>query len=135
MALGPQRELVLNFDGFRVIAAANGAAGRRRAIDERPDLILLDSILPDIDGFELAAALRDDPATSTIPVWMTTPEGLPPEAKAKLNGNVQGVLVRGQDALVAMGGWLRAGRPLSPQSPAADGAAPVAATAPRHAPP
>ena len=132
-ALRRYREL-LEPDGFRVIAAADGAAGRRRAIDE-PDLILLDSILPDIDGFELAAALRDDPATSTIPVWMTTPEGLPPEAKAKLNGNVQGVLVRGQDALVAMGGWLRAGRPLSPQSPAADGAAPVAATAPRHAPP
>jgi signal transduction histidine kinase/DNA-binding response OmpR family regulator len=101
---------LLEPDGFRVIAASDGASGRERAHADRPDLILLDSQLPDVDGFELAAALHNDPATAAVPVWMTTPEGLPPEARARLNGNIQGVLVRGDDALAAMQRWLEASR-------------------------
>jgi signal transduction histidine kinase/DNA-binding response OmpR family regulator len=104
-AAGRYRQL-LEPDGFQVIHAPDGAAGRRSAIDDRPDLILLDSTLPDMDGFELAATLRHDEATSAIPVWMTTPGGLQSEAKSRLNGNVQGVLARGDDALSAMHAWL-----------------------------
>jgi signal transduction histidine kinase/DNA-binding response OmpR family regulator len=103
---------LLEPDGFRVIHAPDGAAGRQRAVDDHPDLILLDSTLPDMDGFELAAALRHDDATSSIPVWMTTPGGLQSEGKTRLNGNVQGVLARGDDALAAMHAWLsRKGSP------------------------
>ena len=108
-ALDRYRQL-LEPDGFRVIAETEGAAGRQRAIDERPDLILLDALLRDVDGFELAATLRHDPQTSAIPIWLTTPGGLAPEAKARLNGNVQGVLERGDDALVALRGWLATGK-------------------------
>jgi signal transduction histidine kinase/DNA-binding response OmpR family regulator len=111
------REL-LEPDGFRVIDASDGATGRSRAVAEQPDLILLDTLLPDIDGFELAHALRQDAATATIPVWLTTPEGLPDEAKARLNGNVQGVLERGEEALAAMRQWLETPR----QVPSAPGA-------------
>jgi CheY-like chemotaxis protein len=103
------REL-LEPDGFRVIAASDGATGHQRALADRPDLILLDFALPDIDGFELAATLRHDPGTSAIPIWLTAPAGLLPEAKARLNGNVQGILEQGEDALAAMHGWLEAGR-------------------------
>ena len=53
---------------------------------------MLDALLPDVDGFELAATLRHDPQTSAIPIWLTTPGAMAPEAKARLNGNVQGVL-------------------------------------------
>ena len=60
-ALGRYRQL-LEPDGFRVIASTDSASGRQRAIDERPDLILLDALLTDVDGFELAATLRHDPA-------------------------------------------------------------------------
>jgi CheY-like chemotaxis protein len=101
---------LLEPDGFRVIVARDGASGRQRVHDDKPDLILLDSQLPDIDGFELAAALHSDPATAAVPVWMTTPEGLPPEARARLNGNIQGVLVRGDGALSALQLWLEASR-------------------------
>jgi DNA-binding response OmpR family regulator len=108
---GRYRQL-LEPDGFQVIHAGNGAAGRQRAVDDHPDLILLDSSLPDVDGFELAATLRHDAATSSIPVWMTTPGGLQSDAKIRLNGNVQGVLARGDDALTAMHAWLsRKGSP------------------------
>ena len=103
---------LLEPDGFRIISAADGATGRQRAIDEQPDLIILDTELPDGDGFELTATLRHDPRTATIPVWITTPDGLAPEVKSRLNGNVQGVLARGEDAIAAMHAWLsRAGVP------------------------
>jgi signal transduction histidine kinase/DNA-binding response OmpR family regulator len=103
---------LLEPDGFRIISAADGATGRQRALEDQPDLIILDTELPDGDGFELTSALRSDARTATIPVWITTPGGLEPEAKARLNGNVQGVLTRGEDAIAAMHAWLsRAGAP------------------------
>jgi DNA-binding response OmpR family regulator len=106
-ALGRYRH-ALEPEGFRVIGARDGASGRQRAIEDKPDLILLDALLPDVDGFELTAALRGE--TATIPIWVTAPGGLAPDLKARLNGNVQGVLVRGEDSLDALRGWLETGR-------------------------
>ncbi len=100
---------LLEPDGFRVIAANDAATGRQRAIDERPDLILLDALLPDVDGFELSSRLRQDPATAGIPIWLTAPGGMAQEAKERLNGDVQGVLAKGDDALDALRGWLQNG--------------------------
>ncbi|HET9853374.1 MAG TPA: response regulator [Candidatus Limnocylindrales bacterium] len=105
---------LLEPDGFRVIDAASGGEGLRRAIADQPDLILLDALLPDVDGFELANTLHRDPATATIPIWVTTPTGLEPEAKVRLNGTVQGVLVRGDEGLVAMRQWLETPRRAAP---------------------
>jgi CheY-like chemotaxis protein/anti-sigma regulatory factor (Ser/Thr protein kinase) len=121
------REL-LEPDGFRVIAAADGATGHQRALADQPDLILLDFALPDIDGFELAATLRHDPGTSAIPIWLTAPAGLLPEAKARLNGNVQGILEQGEDALAAMRGWLEVGRSVAAVIPLKATAPPAVST-------
>ena len=122
-ALGRYRH-ALEPEGFRVIAALDAASGRRRAVDEKPDLILLDALLPDGDGFELTSELRKDPATATIPIWVTAPGGLAPDIKAQLNGNVQGVLVRGDDALGSLRGWLETGKkPV--RGPATRGIAPA----------
>ena len=126
------REL-LEPSGFRVIDAPDGASGHQRAIVDRPDLILLDFALPDVDGFELAATLRHDPGTSTIPIWLTAPAGLPPEARARLNGNVQGVLEQGEDALVAMHGWLETGRQVPPALPSPGGTGTSPKVAPKPA--
>jgi signal transduction histidine kinase/DNA-binding response OmpR family regulator len=101
---------LLEPEGFRVIGAADAATGRRRAREDRPDLILLDATLPDIDGFELAHAIRQDAETAAIPIWLTTPAELPADARARLSGNIQGVLTRGDDALAALRGWLETGR-------------------------
>jgi signal transduction histidine kinase/DNA-binding response OmpR family regulator len=103
---------LLEPDDFRIISAVDAATGRQRALDDHPDLIILDTELPDGDGFELTSTLRSDARTATIPVWITTPGGLEPAAKQRLNGNVQGVLTRGEDAIAAMHAWLsRAGAP------------------------
>jgi two-component system alkaline phosphatase synthesis response regulator PhoP len=58
--------------GFRVLSAGDGIAGLRLARTERPNLIVLDLMLPGMDGLDVIRALRSDPATRTLPVIMLT---------------------------------------------------------------
>jgi signal transduction histidine kinase/DNA-binding response OmpR family regulator len=105
-AAGEGYRAQLEPDGFRVVVAASGEEGMQRARDERPDLILLDLILPDTDGPDLVARLKADPATAEIPIWVTTRGDLDEEERARINGKVQGVVVRGGSGLDALKGWL-----------------------------
>ena len=54
--------------GFTVLAAVDGEEAVRVARAERPDLVLLDLIMPKIQGFEVLKALKEDPATASVPV-------------------------------------------------------------------
>jgi DNA-binding response OmpR family regulator len=58
--------------GFRVLNAPDGATGLEMAVNERPDCIVIDVVMPGIDGFQLAHALRGDPETAEIPLVMLT---------------------------------------------------------------
>ena len=58
--------------GWEVLAASSGAEGIARAAAERPDAILLDVMMPDMDGPATFRALRDNPATTEIPVILLT---------------------------------------------------------------
>jgi CheY-like chemotaxis protein len=58
----------LNRDGFRVETAADGATGLARARELRPAMITLDVMMPGMDGWEVLAALKEDPETADIPV-------------------------------------------------------------------
>jgi two-component system alkaline phosphatase synthesis response regulator PhoP len=58
--------------GFRVITAGNGTAALRLARAERPSLLVLDLMLPGMDGLDVARTLREDPATHTLPIIMLT---------------------------------------------------------------
>src|SRR4051794_4026915 len=58
----------LTLAGYAVITAANGQQALDRVHDRRPDLIILDLMLPDIDGFSVCEILRRHPATATIPI-------------------------------------------------------------------
>jgi len=58
--------------GFEVLLAADGAEGIDKARSERPDLILMDMSLPVKDGYEASRELKDDPATSAIPIIALT---------------------------------------------------------------
>jgi CheY-like chemotaxis protein len=63
--------LQLRFDvlgGYEVLNARDGAAGIAMAASERPDLILMDLNLPEIDGWEATRRLKSDPATRYIPI-------------------------------------------------------------------
>jgi DNA-binding response OmpR family regulator len=62
----------LESDGFSVLTAVNGADGLELAKKEGPDLIMLDIILPQLDGFSVLAELKKDSKTKGIPVIMLT---------------------------------------------------------------
>jgi DNA-binding response OmpR family regulator len=72
----------LETQGFRILVSQDGESGLRRAKYAQPDLILLDVILPDIDGFELCQQLKADETTKGIPVLFMTVLTLP-EDKVK----------------------------------------------------
>lgn len=62
----------LEKDGYRVSAAHNGLAALETLGSSLPDLVVLDIMLPGMDGFEVLKALRDEPATENLPVIMLT---------------------------------------------------------------
>jgi CheY-like chemotaxis protein len=67
------------FGKMQVLEAASGQEGVEAARAHRPDAILLDMVLPDIDGGQVLAALRADPLTAAIPVVLLTASTLDPE--------------------------------------------------------
>jgi len=62
----------LELEGFAVAAARDGDEGLKAALKEIPDLILLDVLMPKLDGFEVLKRLKAEPATKNIPVIMLT---------------------------------------------------------------
>jgi len=65
------RELIsrkLTGEGFDVLEAVDGEEGIKKIKEGKPDLVLLDLILPSIDGFEVLTRVRDDPEVSSIPI-------------------------------------------------------------------
>jgi CheY-like chemotaxis protein len=61
-------EVNLGLEGFEVETAARGEDAVRRAQELRPDVIILDVMMPGMTGYDVAEQLRDDPDTSEIPV-------------------------------------------------------------------
>jgi two-component system, OmpR family, alkaline phosphatase synthesis response regulator PhoP len=61
--------------GFRVATAADGREGLLRVREHRPDLVVLDLMLPELDGLDVCRALRDEPETALLPVIMLTAKG------------------------------------------------------------
>ena len=64
--------LNLRLEGFDVVAAHDGQEALDKALDVQPSLILLDTMMPRMDGYEVCSRLRDDRRGSPIPVIMLT---------------------------------------------------------------
>jgi PAS domain S-box-containing protein len=64
--------IVLEADGHEIVEARTGREALRVAAQEQPDLIVLDVMLPDLDGWHVLAALRESPATAELPVVVLT---------------------------------------------------------------
>lgn len=63
---------VLQAEGYEVVEAVDGQTGMQRAADVQPDLILMDINLPEIDGYEVTARLKQLPGLSRIPIIAVT---------------------------------------------------------------
>jgi PAS domain S-box-containing protein len=101
-------ERTLEKEGWQVRTAGNGRLGLERISTERPDLILLDLMMPELDGFGFLDAMRQEPATAGIPVVVLTAKDLTDEDRARLNGGVARVLRKGAEGADSLVGQLRA---------------------------
>ncbi|WP_262967213.1 response regulator, partial [Methylobacter psychrophilus] len=86
----------LKRSGYRVSAAYSGADGITLAHADHPDVILLDLLMPEISGFEVVGALRNDPATAQIPIIIVTSKRLTTEDRQMLDGNVKAILEKAE---------------------------------------
>ncbi|QWW19907.1 response regulator transcription factor [Schaalia sp. 19OD2882] len=78
----------LRFAGFDVISAEDGAGAYHKTVEEKPDLVVLDVMLPDMDGFTVTRRLRE--AGVTVPVLFLT-------ARDDMRDKIQGLTVGGDD--------------------------------------
>lgn len=81
----------LAFEGYEVLTASNGAEGLTKMLTEEPDTVVLDVMMPQVDGFEVCRRLRE--AGSTVPVLMLT-------AKDEVENRVKGLDMGADDYLV-----------------------------------
>ena len=80
-------------DDYRILEAENGRDGLTQAIEEIPDLIITDLMMPEMDGFELCNRIRDDQRTGHIPLVMVT-------AKADKESKLEGLSKGADDYLI-----------------------------------
>jgi len=64
--------LVFEEEGFRVFCAANGHNGLQRALEIQPDLVILDHLMPTLDGAAMGRAMRASPWLATVPILMNS---------------------------------------------------------------
>ena len=68
-------EAILIPKGYQVVTAASGEEGLQALQENQPDLVLLDILMPGMDGYEVCRRIREDPATAFLPVVMITASG------------------------------------------------------------
>lgn len=84
----------LDNEGFDVSIAADGNEGMEKIIQEKPDIILLDIILPGIDGFEILKKVQADPELSRIPVMLLTNLGQQEDVERGLRLGAKGYIIK-----------------------------------------
>ena len=82
--------VVLEKEGYQCLEATNGQQARSAILDEKPDLVLLDWMLPDVSGVTLVHRLKKDELTASVPIIMLT-------AKSEEDNKIQGLKVGADD--------------------------------------
>jgi PAS domain S-box-containing protein len=104
LALRQLTRRILERQGYTVLEAENGRAALERLRDTTPGVILLDLMMPEMDGFDVVATLRAHESWRTIPVVVVTAKDLSLEDRQRLSGSVRAILQKGassRDALLA----------------------------------
>ena len=87
-------EYNLNLDGFEVYLAEDGLKGLELASEKKPDMILLDWKMPEMDGLGVLFKLKADERTKNIPVFMLTINKMPCHVRAAINEGVDGYFAK-----------------------------------------
>jgi CheY-like chemotaxis protein len=82
---------------YRLLEAKNGLEGLQRIAEQRPDLIILDLMMPEVDGFALLNQLDEQPELRELPVVVITAKSLTREEQERLNQRVQGLIAKGNE--------------------------------------
>jgi len=90
---------MLTREGYEVVKALDGEIGLRQAKNVLPDLIILDLILPKMNGFEVLKALKSDPKTESIPVIVQTNLESMDDIQRALGGGASTYLVKSNYSL------------------------------------
>lgn len=85
---------ILTMEGYAALAAGNGRDGLALARSERPDLVLCDVMMPEMDGHEVLRALRADAGTAGIPFVFLTAKGEKHEVRGGMNLGADDYLVK-----------------------------------------
>jgi diguanylate cyclase (GGDEF)-like protein len=113
-------EVNLRSAGYEVTVASNGEEGLTRAVELRPDLVLLDVMMPKLDGFEVAQRLRRDPRTSSSSIIMLTAKALSSDKVLGLSSGADDYIIKPFDPvelLARVKGTLRRAREMRALSP------------------
>ena len=86
--------LMLQRQGYKIVAANNGQQALTMAKAEQPDLILLDIMMPDMDGYEVTKQIRSDPNTKTTPIIMFTAKSMVDDKVAGFDAGVDDYLTK-----------------------------------------
>ncbi len=94
-------------EGWTVLGAATGQEGLALIRERKPSAVLLDLLMPGMDGFEVVEALRADPGTKSVPVVILTSKSMTPQDKERLQGRITYVARKTEFDLSGLAGLLR----------------------------
>ena len=90
-----------------MLGAATGQEGLALIRERQPSAVLLDLLMPGMDGFEVVEALRAEPGTKAIPVVILTSKSMTPQDKERLRGRITYVARKTEFDLSGLAGLLR----------------------------
>lgn len=88
-SIGRVVQFKLEKEGFKVHVATDGIEGLAKIQSEKPDLVLLDIMMPGMDGFEVCQRMKENPRTAKIPVIVLTARGQAPD---RIRGKELGII-------------------------------------------
>lgn len=89
------RRILQSQGDFEIFEATNGREAIEIVTRERPDLVILDLMMPEVDGFAVLDSLRSKPETANIPVIVATAKELTVDEKSRLQGQIQSLMLKG----------------------------------------
>ena len=89
------RRILQSQGDFEIFEASNGREGIEMVTKELPDLVILDLMMPEMDGYAVIDELRSKPETANIPVIVATAKELTIDEKSRLQGQIQSLMLKG----------------------------------------